>query len=70
MELLEALVMRAGRPIAKNVLTESVFGLDGDANPNAIEIYIHRLRRKLEGTGVGIATLRGLGYMLRKDDES
>jgi len=68
--VLEALFMRAGRPIAKNVLTENVFGLDDDANPNAIEIYIHRLRRKLEGTGVGIVTLRGLGYVLRREDES
>jgi two-component system response regulator TctD len=68
--VLEALVMRAGRPIAKNVLTENVFGLDDDANPNAIEIYIHRLRRKLDGTGVGIVTLRGLGYVLRREDES
>ena len=60
--------MRAGRPIAKNALTENVFGLDDDANPNAIEIYVHRLRRKLEGTGISIATLRGLGYVLRKED--
>jgi len=66
--VLEALIMRAGRPIAKDALTESVFGLDDDANPNAIEIYVHRLRRKLDGTGVGIATLRGLGYVLRKDE--
>ena len=66
--VLEALIMRAGRPIAKDALTENVFGLDDDANPNAIEIYVHRLRRKLEGTGISIATLRGLGYVLRKED--
>ena len=66
--VLEALIMRAGRPIAKNALTENVFGLDDGANPNAIEIYVHRLRRKLEGTGISIATLRGLGYVLRKED--
>ena len=66
--VLEALIMRAGRPIAKNALTENVFGLDDEANPNAIEIYVHRLRRKLEGTGISIATLRGLGYVLRKED--
>jgi two-component system response regulator TctD len=66
--VLEALMTRAGRPVAKNTLAESVFGFDDDANPNAIEIYIHRVRRKLEGTDVGIATLRGLGYVLRKGD--
>ncbi|MNN28459.1 Transcriptional regulatory protein tctD [compost metagenome] len=33
-------------------------------NPDAIEIYVYRLRKKLEGSGVGIVTLRGLGYLL------
>jgi two-component system, OmpR family, response regulator TctD len=66
--VLEGLMTRAGRPVAKTSLTESVFGFDDDANPTAIEIYIHRVRRKLEGTGVSIATLRGLGYALRKGD--
>jgi two-component system response regulator TctD len=66
--VLEALLLRAGRPIAKQALSESVFGLAGDGNPNVIEIYIHRLRRKLDGAGVGIVTLRGLGYALRKED--
>ena len=49
----------------KNVLTENVFGFDDEANPNAVEIYVHRVRRKLEGSGVAITTLRGLGYVLR-----
>jgi len=39
--VLETLIMRAGRPTAKQVLTESVFSFDDDANPNAIEIYVH-----------------------------
>src|SRR5690348_4618597 len=60
--VLEALVTRAGRPVAKEALTENVFGLDDDTNPNAIEIYVHRVRRKLEGFGIDIVTLRGLGY--------
>ena len=34
---------------------------------NSIEVYIHRLRRKLEGSGVGIRTVRGLGYLLEAD---
>jgi two-component system response regulator TctD len=68
--VLEALILRGGRPISKAVLTESVFGFDEEANPNALEICVHRVRRKLEGTGVAIATLRGLGYMLRIVDET
>ena len=64
--VLETLIRRAGRPVPKNALAENMFGFDDEANPNAIEIYVHRVRRKLEGTGIGIATLRGIGYVLRK----
>jgi two-component system response regulator TctD len=67
--VLEALMARPGKPVAKSTLAGSVFGFDDDANPTALEIYVHRLRRKLEGTGVSIATLRGLGYVLRKSDD-
>jgi two-component system, OmpR family, response regulator TctD len=66
--VLEALVRRAGGTISKSTLMTSVFGLDDDANPSAIEIYVHRVRRKLAGTDVEIATLRGLGYVLRASD--
>ena len=66
--VLESLILAAGRVLSKNALTETVFGLNDDANPNAIEIYVHRVRKKLEGSGVGIGTLRGLGYALRKLD--
>jgi two-component system response regulator TctD len=68
--VLEALMLRAGRPVSKDALTESVFGFDDEANPNALEICVHRVRRKLEGSGVAIATLRGLGYTLRIADGS
>lgn len=63
--VLETLIQRAGRSVSKNVLAENVFGFDDEANPNAVEIYVHRVRRKLEGSGVAIATLRGLGYVLK-----
>jgi len=36
--------------------------------PSSLEVYIHRLRRKLEGSGVGIRTVRGLGYLLETQD--
>jgi two-component system response regulator TctD len=63
--VLEHLVMRAGTTVSKDRLSESVFGFDDSADPSAIEIYVHRVRKKLEGSSVQIATLRGLGYMLR-----
>ena len=65
---LEALFLRAGRPVSKAALLETVFGFDEEPNPNTVEIYVHRVRRKLEGSGVSIATMRGLGYVLRQTD--
>lgn len=66
--VLETLILRAGRPVPKDVLAENVFGFDDDTNPNAVEICVHRVRKKLEGSGVAITTLRGLGYALRIGD--
>ncbi len=62
--VLEALLLRRGRTVLKEHLFEQVFSLKEDVNPEAIEIYVHRLRKKLEGTDVEIRTLRGLGYLL------
>lgn len=63
--VLEHLVLKAGSTVTKTTLSESVFGFDAETDPSAIEIYVHRVRKKLEGSSVQIATLRGLGYMLR-----
>ncbi|MDG9925220.1 MULTISPECIES: response regulator [unclassified Pseudomonas] len=67
--VLEALIARPGRVMSKEQLADQVFGLDEDASPDAIEIYIHRLRKKLEGDAVRIVTFRGLGYLLESTGE-
>ncbi|RJF97285.1 response regulator [Noviherbaspirillum saxi] len=67
--VLEALLTRAGRAVSKEKLFDDVFALDDEANLDAIEIYVHRLRKKLERAGPGrvaITTLRGLGYLLEE----
>lgn len=66
--VLEALITRPGRVMSKDQLAAQVFGLDEDASADAIEIYIHRLRKKLEGSAVRIVTFRGLGYLLEAMD--
>lgn len=66
--VLETLIQRAGKPVPKDALAASVFGFDDEANPSAVEVYVHRVRRKIEGRGASIATLRGLGYILRAAD--
>jgi two-component system response regulator TctD len=64
LSVLEALISRLGRPVPREVLFEKVFAFDQDARAEAIEIYVHRLRKKLEGSGAQVSTLRGLGYLL------
>jgi two-component system response regulator TctD len=66
--VLEVLIARPGRVMSKEQLASQVFGLDQDASPDAIEIYVHRLRKKLEGSSVRIVTFRGLGYLLESQD--
>ncbi|MFJ3055265.1 response regulator [Herbaspirillum sp. NPDC087042] len=66
--VLEALMVRNGHTVPKEKLFQQVFSLENNASMDAIEIYIHRLRKKLEQGGpgrVGITTLRGLGYLLQ-----
>ncbi|MBI1218008.1 MAG: response regulator [Rhodobacteraceae bacterium] len=63
--ILEALLRRAGKTVSKEVLLDAAYGHGEEVSPAAIEVAVHRLRRKLEGTSVGIATLRGFGYILR-----
>ena len=63
--VLESLVAKSGSVVAKARLTADVFGYDDPVAPNALEVYIARLRRKLENSGIEIVTIRGLGYLLR-----
>jgi two-component system response regulator TctD len=69
--VLEALITRTGRVVPKEKLFAEVFTLDDAASVDAIEIYIHRLRKKLEHGETGrvvITTLRGLGYLLEAQE--
>ena len=64
--LLEILISRAGRLVSKDQLVEHLCGWGEEVSHNAIEVYVHRLRKKLEETGVRITTVRGLGYCFEK----
>jgi two-component system response regulator TctD len=66
--VLEVLIRRKGQPLNRERLFNQVFTLDDNANQEAIEVYIHRLRKKLDGSNVSITTLRGLGYLLEQRD--
>src|SRR5574343_154264 len=64
--LLEILLMRMGRLVSKDQLVEHLCGWGEEVSHNAIEVYVHRLRKKLKQGGVKIATVRGLGYCLER----
>jgi DNA-binding response OmpR family regulator len=62
--LLEVLLAHPGRVFDKETLLDRVFGYDDDVNPGAVELYVCRLRKRLQTSNVKIRTLRGLGYIL------
>jgi DNA-binding response OmpR family regulator len=64
--LLEVLLTRMGRLVSKDQLVDHLCGWGEEVSHNAIEVYVHRLRKKLESGGVKIATVRGLGYCLER----
>ena len=64
--LLETLMQRAGRLISKEQLVDHLCEWGEEVSNNAIEVYVHRLRKKLETAGIRIATVRGLGYCLQR----
>jgi two-component system OmpR family response regulator len=64
--LLEVLLQRAGRLVSKDQLVERLCEWGEEVSNNAIEVYVHRLRKKIEQGPIRIATVRGLGYCLEK----
>jgi two-component system OmpR family response regulator len=66
LSLLEVLLQRAGRLVSKDQLVERLCEWGDEVSNNAIEVYIHRLRKKIEHGPIRIATVRGLGYCLEK----
>lgn len=68
--LLELLVTRAGKVVAKEAIVQSLTSLEDMLSDNAIEQYISRLRRRLAPLGLTLQTVRGIGYLLEKPAET
>ena len=64
--VLETLILKVGSTVTKQALASSVFALADDVSEDAIEIYVHRVRKKIDHADVAIITLRGLGYVLKQ----
>lgn len=61
---LRALIQHSGEPLSKQEILDRVFSDEQDVHPEAIEVLVHRLRKRLGHSIVRITTLRGLGYVL------
>jgi DNA-binding response OmpR family regulator len=66
--ILETLLTRQGKVVTKEQMVDKLCNWDEELGSNAIEVYVHRLRKKLEPHGINVSTVRGLGYMLEKID--
>ncbi len=64
--LLELLVGRAGRLVTRAQATDALCAWDAAISDNGLDIAVHRLRRKLEGSGARVRTVRGLGYLVEE----
>ena len=64
--VLETLMRKQGKTVSKQAIADSFLAMDDDADPDTVEIYVSRLRKKLEASDAGIITLRGLGYLLKQ----
>jgi two-component system, OmpR family, response regulator len=64
--LLELLLLNLGRLVSKDQIIEKLSTSTDDIGPNAVEVYMHRLRKKIAAVGFEFRTLRGLGYMVQK----
>jgi DNA-binding response OmpR family regulator len=62
--VLEYLLIHAPKPASKDKLLQALTGWDKEITSNAVEVYISRLRGKLEPHGVALRSIRGFGYRL------
>ena len=62
--LLELLLLQSPKVVSKDKILQMLAGWDADLSPNAIEVYISRLRSKLASSTVSIRTIRGIGYRI------
>ena len=64
--VLELLLLRESRVVTKQQIRDHLYGWDDTATSNGVEVFIYRLRRKIEPFGVDIRTVRGMGYLIEK----
>jgi len=68
LHVLHRLMKNAGRVVTKAQLTETLSRSNEDIGDNTVEVYVHRIRQKIQGNGVEIVTVRGFGYLMKALD--
>lgn len=68
--LLQLLMQRAGKVVTKQQIIDFLSDGQTDFSDNAVEVYVYRLRKRLESTGIVIQTIRGFGYVLEASHEA
>lgn len=68
--VLEALMVQSGRVVSKDRIAQRLSATGDELADNAIEVYVHRVRKRIEPAGVRIRTIRGLGYLLERDPDA
>lgn len=66
--VLELLLLREGRVVSKEHMVNHLYGWGDEVGANAIEVYVYRIRKKLEPFGCEIRTVRGMGYLMEHND--
>ena len=64
--VIELLLLKEGKVVTKQQIVDHHYGWEDASNSNAIEVFIYRLRKKLEPSGTDIRTVRGMGYLIEK----
>jgi two-component system OmpR family response regulator len=64
--VIELLLLKEGKVVTKQQLADHLYGWEDASISNSIEVFVYRLRRKLEESGVAIRTVRGMGYLIEK----
>jgi two-component system OmpR family response regulator len=66
LSVVELLLLREGRVVTKQQIIDRLYGWEDASSSNAVEVFVYRLRRKLENRGLDIRTVRGMGYLVEK----
>jgi two-component system OmpR family response regulator len=66
--VIELLLLREGKVVTKQKIVDHLYGWEEASSSNTIEVFVYRLRKKLEASGVDIRTVRGMGYMIERAD--